>query len=177
MTTRPADAALRPLPGPALRASRRSRVPLLAAAAALGLALLSGCSDGYPSDDLALVSPFDMDNDARIAALNDIGRHAHPVRRWRFALTDDCELMVTRRAKGDREERQVMPLRRSMDARVNFDRTDQTYGVRLVEWLEGIGDPQPLLTIVESPGWTDARSAEQLLQLVIRDCALPQEAS
>lgn len=149
---------------------RPSLTALFTVAALTALLALTACGDGYPGEDAPLISPFDMDNGQRLAALNEIGRSAHPQQQWRFSLAESCRLTVTQQRKGSREAQRSLPLARSMDARVSFDKADRTYGVTLVAWADGAADPQPLLTTIKSPGWTDARSAEQLLQLLIRDC-------
>jgi hypothetical protein len=132
------------------------------------LALLLGCSDGYPGKERPLISPFDMRNEQRLTALNLIGAHAHRERRWRFALVQGCELQLTHERKGARAIRRVFQLERRMEVDVVFDKADQTFDVQLMASADD--DAPHLGTLLESPAWTDAVQADLLLQLLIRDC-------
>ncbi len=145
----------------------RSRPSLLLT---LSLCLwLGGCADGYPGEDAPLISPFDMRNEQRLAALNEIGRGAQRDRRWIFALGAGCELQVRHKPKGSPALSEVFALQRSMDARVAFDKTERTFGVHLVASADQ--DAPRVGTLLASPAWTDAVQAELLLRLLIRDCA------
>ncbi len=135
---------------------------------------LAGCADGYPQDDAPHVSPFDMDNGERIAALNQIARGAHPDRRWMYAMERTCELGVEYRRKGSSATRSAWPLVRATEPVVVFDKADQTYGVVLRESADR--DAPTVTTVLEASKWTDATQAELLLRLVIRDCARERRA-
>lgn len=138
---------------------------------ALSALLLLGCSGGYPGEDAPLVSPFDMGNEQRLSALNEIGADAHPDRRWRFELADGCRLEVTHRRESKRLPGTVFELRRGMKLDVAFDTADQTFDVHLL--ASAAADAPRLGTLLESEAWTDAVQADLLLQLLIRDCGKP----
>lgn len=131
-------------------------------------ALLLGCSGGYPGEDAPLVSPFDMGNEQRLSALNEIGADAHPGRRWAFDLASGCRLEVSHKRKNSHRLQQVFELRRGMDVDVAFDEPDQTFDVHLL--ASAAADAPRLGTLLESEAWTDAVQADLLLQLLIRDC-------
>lgn len=140
---------------------------LLAAAALCGLA---ACSDGYPSQDVEALSPFDMSNTQRVAALNELGRSAQPAHRWRYELQPGCALKVHRKTPDARGGgQQIVVLKRAMDSVVVFDETGRTFDVRLRASAQP--DAADLGTVLRSKTWTDAMQADLFMQLLIRDCA------
>ncbi len=162
--------------GPSSRrrgASRWGGLGALMVGAALTLAC-AGCSDGYPSEDLAQLSPFDMSNAQRLRALNEISRQAHRSERSQFELGPGCQLTVVHPSKahlrGERRDRpsRAYLLRRAMDAGVVFNEDDRTFEVHLL----ASADPGAarLGVLMKSASWTHARQADLLVQLVIRDC-------
>lgn len=151
----------------------------LSLAVAFGLVvalLLSGCSEGYPSEDRVVLSPFEMNNAQRIDELNHVGSDARAVggdgRKWRYVLREDCRLEVEHRRRGGAPVATLVSLTRTMDAEVAFDDTTKTYDVVLIDHRE---DPAARVgTLLKSEGWTHATQAGLLLDLVIRDCARPK---
>ncbi|MCX2862051.1 hypothetical protein OOZ63_09380 [Paucibacter sp. PLA-PC-4] len=141
---------------------------------ALSVLLLLGCSEGYPGKSAPLISPFDMGNEQRLSALNEIGAEAHPQRRWSFALSNGCRLEVGHKRKNSRRLTQVFELRRGMDVDVSFDEPDQTFDVHLL--ASAAADAPRLGTLLESEAWTDAVQADLLLQLLMRDCGASPSA-
>lgn len=137
---------------------------------------LSGCTEGYPSEDRVVLSPFEMDNGQRIAELNHVGSDARAVggngRKWRYALGDGCRLEVEQRRKSGPAVKSAITLTRTMDAEVAFDEADKTYDVVLIDHRED--PPVRIGTLLKSEGWTHATQAGLLLDLVIRDCARPE---
>ena len=72
--------------------------PRFATTLALAAALAGvACSEGYPADDLASVSPFEMTQGQRITALNEVGAQAQKKVKWRYALESACILKVKQR--------------------------------------------------------------------------------
>lgn len=130
--------------------------------------LLGACSQGYPGEDAPLISPFDMGNEQRLLALNEIGKSAHPDSRWTFSLDAECRLQMDHKRKGSRGLKQVFVLQQSMDVNLGFDKTDKTFGVHLM--ADAGKGAQRLGVLLESPAWTEASQAELLFQLLIRDC-------
>lgn len=130
--------------------------------------LLWACSEGYPGEDAPLISPFDMGNEQRLLALNEIGASAHPDSRWAFSLDEKCGLQMEHKRKGSRMIKQRFVLRQSMDVDLGFDKADKTFGVHLL--ADASEGAQRLGVLLESPAWTEASQAELLFQLLIRDC-------
>jgi hypothetical protein len=151
-----------------MRAERGTALPSLLLSLSMCL-WLGACADGYPGEDVPLISPFDMHKEQRLAALNEIGRGAQRDQRWSFALGASCELQVRHQRKGSPALSEVFALQRSMDARVAFDKAQRTFGVHLVSSADQ--DAPRVGTLLASPAWTDAVQAELLLRLLIRDCA------
>lgn len=148
-------------------------VDLLRRALACGAlaALLAGCTQGYPGDDAPHVSPFDMSNAERLAALNRLAQQAHPDRRWRYTMTAPCELDVEVRGKGVQATRTALTLVRAMDAGLVFDKENQAFRVVLLAGSHR--GAEVVATLMESRAWTAASQAELILKLLTRDCAKP----
>ncbi|UXH76616.1 hypothetical protein [Roseateles amylovorans] len=171
-----ADAARRTAAGRAAQpAGRPARALATIAAIALTSVLamgLTGCSEGYPAEDLAQLSPFDMSNAQRLRALNEISTQAHRSERARFVLEPDCRLVVARESKSKTRSAprtsHTYALRRAMDAGVFFNETDRSFEVHLL----ASADPGAarLGVLLKSASWTHATQADLLVQLVIRDC-------
>ena len=132
---------------------------------------LAACTRGYPEEDAPRVSPFDMSNDERLAALNELARQAHPERKWSYSLEGNCELSVEYRRKGNRATHTTSKLVRAMDADLAFDKQDGTYDVVLR--ASSHRDAEAIATVMESKEWTDASQASLYLTLLIRDCDRP----
>lgn len=148
--------------------------PIAARLASAALALLLGaCTVGYPGEDTAPPSPFDMSNAQRLQALDALGTKAYRPERLRFALDDDCRLRVTRSA-GKQSERFEQVLARGMHVGVSFDKTARVFEVHL---LSSAGpDAQRLGLLLRSAAWMQATQADLLVQLLIRDCRPPDAA-
>jgi hypothetical protein len=134
--------------------------------------LLGACSEGYPSEDLPLPSPFDMDLAQRVEVLNGLGEAARgePPLRWSYTLEPGCRLQVGQRRKGLRAmPPQVFQLQRQMDVAVSFDEATQSFGVDLMSEVDA-SKARRLGRLYASAAWTDAVQADLLLQLLIRDC-------
>ncbi|MDH0863544.1 hypothetical protein [Mitsuaria sp. GD03876] len=130
--------------------------------------VLAGCSEGYPGEDRAIVSPFDMGNAERVAELNVVGKDA-PGERWRYALKDGCRLEVEQ-GSGKEKRRIAVTLARSMDAEVVFDNATKTYDVAVIDRS---GDTaRPVATVLKSDKWTYATQGALLVDLLIRDCGV-----
>lgn len=130
---------------------------------------LPGCSDGYPDEDAVLISPFDMRNEQRIDALNQIGARAHREQHWHFELAEACQLTVSHKRQGSRAQARELRLERSMDIEMVFDKQDETFDLHLVASADA--DADRLAPLLVSTAWTEAVQADLLLQLLIRDCA------
>jgi hypothetical protein len=147
-----------------------AQLGVLLTAAVLALAL-TGCKEGYSEGDKPQVSPFQMSNGDRLAALNGIAKRAHPDRRWIYSMEGICQLSVEYRRKGSRATHTTLKLMRSMDSDLAFDKLDRTYDVVLRATSDR--DAEIVATVMESKAWTDASQAALYLTLLIRDCERP----
>jgi hypothetical protein len=130
---------------------------------------LQACSDGYPNEDAVLISPFDMRNEQRIEALNQIGARAHREQNWHFELAETCQLKVSHKRQGSRAQARELRLDRSMDIEMVFEKQDETFDLHLMASADA--DADRLAPMLVSTAWTEAVQADLLLQLLIRDCA------
>lgn len=140
------------------------RLCLLAASA-----LLLACADGYPTEDLATGSPFEMSNPQRLAALNELGRAAQPGWRWSFTLSPDCRLAVQRR-EGRASPQHLAPVALTPVLEAEVFSNPATGRFDLVLLASTDPGAARLATVLESRSWTHAVQAELLLQLLVRDC-------
>jgi hypothetical protein len=146
-----------------------ARAPKILASVLLAL-VLQACTKGYPAEDAPLISPFDMHNGQRLAALNQLGKASHRDREWSFSLAEDCQLKVAYKRKGARLLKLAFELDPSMDVDVAFDEGDQTYDVHLL--VSSAPGASRVGTVLESTRWTNATQADLLLQLLMRDCGI-----
>ncbi|QPF74126.1 hypothetical protein G8A07_15190 [Roseateles sp. DAIF2] len=141
---------------------RRSALALLAA-------LLFGCADGYPDQDAALISPFDMSQSQRLAALNGLGREARGERRgWHYALESGCRLRTELRQRGEDKQTGRHALVSAMEVLLQFDKAARRYELFLT--ADASEAAPRLARLYDSARWTDAVQARLLLRLLIRDC-------
>ena len=73
-----------------------------AAAACALVMVLTGCADGYPSQDEPLALAFGMDRTQVHLALNQIGEHRYLEHRWQYRLDETCRLRVESRGLDNR---------------------------------------------------------------------------
>lgn len=129
---------------------------------------LSGCMDGYGDKEQAPVSPFEMDNQQRLHALNEVAARARRGERSHFTLEPDCRLQVARDAPAWQVSIQQHELRRGMFVDVSFNKDLQVFEVHL---LDRAGpDSRRLGLLLRSTAWMQASKADLLVQLLIRDC-------
>lgn len=148
----------------------------------LALALvLAACSEGYPGDDAPLLSPFEMSNAQRLAALNEIGQAGasgaarRNGERWHYRLQPGCRLELEQRPRGEPALRRQHALQRAMDVRLRHDAERGLYELQLMSEVGPTAERLGLL--LRSPAWTDASRAELLLQLLIRDCTAAAQSA
>lgn len=60
--------------------------------------VLGGCSEGYSTEEGALILRHGMSRDATLRAMNTIGQHDYLDDRWRYQLKSDCRLRIESRA-------------------------------------------------------------------------------
>jgi hypothetical protein len=136
------------------------------AAARLAVALTVGtlcvaCGDGYPGDTDVVLTPAEMSQLQRLDRLNAIGRQPYLDARWRYKLTEACDLKVS---KGRLFAKQsvLIPLKNGRIVK-STDRVDKSHDVHLQQSEQNI----PLL---ESATWVDSVSFFSLVSHLQRDC-------
>lgn len=132
---------------------------------AIGAVLGTACAEGYPTEDEALLSPAEMNQSQRLAALNRLGQEAHLEHRWHYRLQPGCVLDVkVYRARGERLSFAV-PLQDST-VLVRVDDTKR-YDIQLV----AAGAAQDsALTVLEGVRWAASVRVRSLLQYVQLGC-------
>lgn len=133
------------IPGRALRV----------AIAALGALWLTGCSDGYPTEDVAQIDPALMTQPQLLAALNAAGQEPHLGQRWRYALHAPCELEVSVRDGGTHRRRVVLE-----GAQVTTRSVD---GVSEIRLIPRTGGEEQALTVLKTRRWSDTVRVRSLL--------------
>lgn len=127
--------------------------------------MATGCSDGYPTDDLANVSPFEMTQGQRITALNEVGAQAQKKVQWRYALESACILKVKQRPNW----RSWSTGRHRLDeasVETRFDRDADVHHVQLAP--RGVADP---VSVLRTDDRLIAQQASLLVKLLKRDCS------
>ncbi|AEG92403.1 hypothetical protein [Ramlibacter tataouinensis] len=135
--------------------------------AGLLLLLLAACSDGYPTDDQAPLSPFDMSPTERVGALNALGASAHPDTHWRYGLDGGCLLRVARRGDWWRWQESVHDLRgAAVQLQIGSDAADRR---RYDVVIRPAGSAEGSV-MLSSRREFEALQARQLARLLARDC-------
>lgn len=136
----------------------------------LAAAATTACTDGYPTDDAALINPYGMSDAQRLGAMNRLGKEGGDERQWRFRLLSPCELRVRELSAADQAasapgEATVVDLREAGVSR-QFDREAGRYAIALAP-DDAEGAP---VAVLEGARWTDATEMQAHLQLQQRDC-------
>jgi hypothetical protein len=143
--------------------------PLARRVALAGSLLLAmACTDGYPTDDEPLLSPADMTQTQRLAAMNDIGSAEHLERRWEYQLVERCVLSIM--AQGANAAQQLLlqlPLT-SVGFTLHTDVADKTHDVSANPVGNLSAEPSPVL---EGGQWVEAVQMRSLLQHLQMGCA------
>ncbi len=139
--------------------------PLGLAVLLMPVALVAACSQGYPSDNAPIASPFDMNQAQRIAALNVVGSEADDARRWRYTLEEGCVLAVRQHEGWWRQSSIQVPLDGvSLETRVPPGGNGS--GLKLV----ASGPDVASVTLLHSDNPLPAQQANLLVKLIKRDC-------
>lgn len=144
-----------------MTAPRRRTVLRLSAVALLVAG--TACSDGYPTQPQAPVSSHALGQDERLAAMNRLGKDAHPEHRWRYGLASACELHVT--VSGARRASHRVKL----DGAVVGQASDRTLATFLITVAPASPPAEPV-QVFETPRWTDSVEMFSHLRLQQRDC-------
>lgn len=123
--------------------------------------LSAACADGYPDDSESVLMPAEMTQSQRVQQMNQIGQQAYLGTRWRYKLTELCDLEIaTGRLLA--KESTVVSLKRGQVIK-SVDRADKTHDVH----LQHINVLTPLL---ETASWADSVTFYTLVSHVQRDC-------
>ena len=134
--------------------------------ASCAILFFSACADGYPTEDELAMSPTEMSQTERLAAMNRLGQQAHPELKWQYRAMPGCSLQWAVHGKDAGKETFVLPLwGASFD--VSFDKSDEIYGVQVKP-----ADAADLKesTILLSKKWVDALALSQLVRLFQAEC-------
>ncbi len=130
--------------------------------------LLSGCFDGYPTDDAPRFEPARMSQAELLEELNALGADPLLDKRWRYTLDAACKLRISVR-KGLPPERHVMLTGSRVDVRSVEGRTE-------VLLLPQSGDESAGVVALETRRWTDTVSARLILTHLELSCRQPKRA-
>ena len=125
----------------------------------------AACLDGYPGNYAPVLTPVEMTQSQRLQSMNQIGQQAYLDTRWRYKLTDVCELKVTTGGFFSRESKVIL-LKQNVVVR-SVDRSDKTHDVHMKSLNSAANGLLPLL---ETANWADAVSLFALATHVQRDC-------
>lgn len=125
-------------------------------------ALCTACFEGYPTEDVVTVSPYEMTQAQRIEALNLLG--AAGKNKWRYAIDAGCVLSVSHRQK---RAGWATTNHRLDEASIEtrFDKVDDVHYVQLAS--EGAAEPVRALASADRLA---AQQGSLLQRLLKRDC-------
>jgi hypothetical protein len=134
---------------------------------ALVLALfVSACAEGYPPRDTeGLDLTPQMSQEQALQALNSIGSRRHLEHRWRYRVTQACELEVSAHRFWREHHSGVAPL---ANAQVLVRKPDAGGAFHII-MERGSGQDAPL-TVLESDHLIDVSQVQWLLKLLPRFC-------
>ncbi|MEO8280677.1 MAG: hypothetical protein ABI564_13355 [Ideonella sp.] len=149
------------------RSGRRDRIAALLVCLSM-VAVLTGCDDGYPRDDLDIARPTASGGaPAVVAQLNRMNADSLTTTRWEFALDEPCELSLAAQRPDGRSEVLKLELLHS-DIQVKGNVGGPVHAVQ----VDFSGTPE--LTdqhLFEAERWTDAVEYATNLQDLQRLCA------
>ena len=115
--------------------------------------------------------PAEMTQSQRLQSMNQIGQQVYLDTRWRYKLTDVCELKVTSGGLFSRESK-VISLKQGVVVK-SVDPSDKTHDVHIKALNTSANELHPLL---ETANWSDAVSLFTLATQVQRDCLKVSDA-
>ncbi|RYX98088.1 MAG: hypothetical protein EOO28_00695 [Comamonadaceae bacterium] len=153
------------LAAPPPRFARPSPARLLLAIAA---ALVAGCSDGYPQEDVPIRSPFEMDQSQLLDAMNRVGQNTPDGGNWAYDLKDGCVLDIRAEVAGKARRFEVALPGRIVDMQQKPSAaTAATYEVSLLPAAAGM----ETASLLETPSRMDAMRMRLLTQGMQIDCS------
>ena len=132
-----------------------------AAAACALVMVLTGCADGYPSQDEPLALAFGMDRTQVHLALNQIGEHRYLEHRWQYRLDETCRLRVESRGLDNRSVELSKPgpgWSATMKAEADTETRMHTVSVRQEDSASA-----PETTVIAGANWSDASQIKWLM--------------
>lgn len=161
---------------PVTPSNQADSATLIRLAQRLGIAncavvLCTACLDGYPGNYTPVLMPAEMTQSQRLQSMNQIGQQVYLDTRWRYKLTDVCELKVTSGGLFSRESK-VISLKQGVVVK-SVDPSDKTHDVHIKALNTSANELHPLL---ETANWSDAVSLFTLATQVQRDCLKVSDA-
>lgn len=153
---------MRNSPNPRRTLTRHYAFWLTAALLVMGV----GCTEGYPTADVASLDSQLLSNPQRLEVMNDVGNEAHRRRNWSYELISGCQLQVTTTNDGESATVLTHALSGAL-VLLRSNRDDRTYDVDLARQNDTEAEVVPIL---ESEHWVDAVQMTGLVQLLQRDC-------
>ena len=131
--------------------------------------ILGGCSEGYSTEEGALILRHGMSRDAALKAMNTIGQHGYLEDRWRYELQSDCRLRIESRALANgRTELAVLAAR--VGATVVDERDPDSHTV----FAHAVGEaPTDGTPVLDSANWSDATQMKWLINYLPVVCGKP----
>lgn len=121
--------------------------------------ILGGCSEGYSTEEGALILKHGMSRDATLRAMNTIGQHDYLDDRWRYALESDCRLRIESRALASgRSELAVLAVRVTATVVREADPELHIVFAHTAAEVPASGTP-----VLDSANWSDATQMKWLI--------------
>ncbi|MDO9279864.1 MAG: hypothetical protein Q7U05_15025 [Polaromonas sp.] len=134
--------------------------------ACCALSMGAACTDGYPTEDALILSPFNMTQTQRLVAMNAIGDDAHAQRSWNYTLLPGCVLRIDVDGEQGSHPAFKVALIGSV-IEIEKDRTDNTFNVAVAKQGD---NTQAAASVLESDNWVLASRAHLLLRVLQRGC-------
>ncbi|MET3497943.1 hypothetical protein [Variovorax boronicumulans] len=142
-------------------------VILLCLLAFLGAA----CSDGYPKEDVPTINPSEMTRSELLEKMNSLGDQPGLDRRWRYEVSESCQLTITVTAGSVFGSSDVVVVSlENADIKMHFDDTDEKFDIRVLQ----TEDPAALeVSAMEGGGWAIALQMKAALENLRMHCDRP----
>jgi hypothetical protein len=130
---------------------------------------LGGCSEGYSTEEGALILKHGMSRDAALKAMNTIGQHSYLDDRWRYELQSDCRLRIESHALANGST-ELAVLAARVDATVVDELDPDSHTVFAHAGGEAPTNGTPVL---DSANWLDATQMKWLINYLPVICEKP----
>ena len=134
--------------------------------------LLGGCSEGYSTEEGALILKYGMSREAALRAMNTIGQHDYLDDRWRYELQPDCKLRIESRALASGKTELAL-----LAARSGATIVDELDPGSHVVFAHPVGEaPTNGTPVLDSANWSDATQMKWLINYLPVICGEPARA-